>query len=124
MRIKSGGPQKSTGPQGTAKTTTSAAKGARFAGMVKATGDATEQPSQGKDAMMAALQALAADVESGKTTQEEASRRFVGLVLETRFALKRGKGTEKMEESISELVDADPQFVSKLQSQLKRIAKS
>jgi hypothetical protein len=28
-----------------------------------------------------------------------------------------------MEETVSDMVEADPQFVSKLQSQLKRIAK-
>ena len=43
-------------------------------------------------------------------------------VVKQRFGKQKGKGSEKMEEAVSELVEADPQFVSRLQSQLKRIA--
>ncbi len=122
MRIKSGGP---TGAQGTkATTSTSAKQGARFAGMVDRAGSSTDQPSQGKGKMMEALAELAADLEAGKATKEEASRRFVGLVVEERFGTQGGKGADTMQEVVGDMVEADPQFVARLQSQLKRLAKS
>ena len=122
MRIKSGGP---TQTQQTQKTTsTSKAGAARFAGMIDKTGSATEQDSQGKSKMMEALVALAADLEAGTATKEEASRRFVGLVVEERFGQQNGKGAKTMEDVVGEMVENDPQFVSRLQSQLKRLSKA
>ena len=122
MRIKSGGP---TQTQQTAKTTSASKAGAaRFAGMVGKTGSSTDQESQGKSKMMEALAALAADLEAGKATKEEASRRFVGLVIEERFGEQKGKGAKTMEDVVGELVENDPQFVARLQSQLKRLSKA
>jgi len=74
--------------------------------------------------MMAALAELAADIEAGTATKEEASRRFVGLVIEERFGQQKGKGAKTMEDVVGEMVEADPQFVARLQSQLKRLAKT
>lgn len=121
MRIKSGGPT-----QTQKSTATSKAGGAKFAGMIGAAGNATEKgdaESEGNGAMMAALAELAADVEAGKTTKEEASRRFVGLVIEERFGKQNGKGAETMQDVVGEMVESDPQFASRLQSQLKRLKK-
>lgn len=123
MRIKSG-PTQTTQTQGTQKTSTSKAGAARFAGMIDKAGSSTDQPSQGKSKMMAALAELAADIEAGTATKEEASRRFVGLVIEERFGQQKGKGAKTMEDVVGEMVEADPQFVARLQSQLKRLAKT
>jgi len=48
----------------------------------------------------------------------------VGLVVEERFGKQTGKGAKAMEEVVGEMVESDPQFVARLQSQLKRLAKS
>jgi hypothetical protein len=121
MRIKSGGPNQTQKAQ---KATTSSAGAARFAGMVDRTGSATDEPSQQASRMMAALAELAAELESGKATKEEASRRFVSLVVEERFGKQTGKGVKAMEEVVGDMVEGDPQFVARLQSQLKRLAKT
>jgi hypothetical protein len=124
MRIKSGSSTSTQGTQQAQKTSsTSKAQGARFAGMVERTGSSTDQPSQGKGQMMEALAALAAELESGRTSKEEASRRFVGLVIEERFGKQQGKGAQTMQDVVGQLVEDDPQFVARLQSQLKRLAR-
>jgi hypothetical protein len=125
MRIKSGGPTQTQQAQQAQKTSSTSKSGAaRFAGMIDKTGSPTDQQSQGKSKMMEALAELAADIEAGKATKEEASRRFVGLVIEERFGQQKGKGAKTMEDVVGEMVENDPQFVSRLQSQLKRLAKS
>lgn len=99
------------------------AQGAKFSGMVGQTAaNGTEEANRVQSAMMQEIAALAAELQSGKATKEEASRRFVGLVIKQKFGKQKGKGAQKMEEAVSDLVEADPQFVSRLQSQLKRIA--
>jgi uncharacterized protein (DUF2267 family) len=87
-----------------------------------AAANGTEEANRVQSAMMKELAALAAELQSGKATKEEASRRFVGLVIKQKFGKQKGKGAEKMEEAVSDMVESDPQFVSRLQSQLKRIA--
>lgn len=125
MRIKSGGPTQTTQTQQAQKaSSTSKAGAARFAGLVDKAGNNADQQSQGKSRMMEALAALAADIEAGTATKEEASRRFVGLVIEERFGAQKGKGAKNMEDVVGEMVENDPQFVARLQSQLKRLAKS
>jgi hypothetical protein len=124
MRIKSGGPQQTTQAQQTGKAQANKAGAARFAGMVERSDTGTDQESRGKSAMIQALADLAADIEAGKATKEEASRRFVGLVIEERFGKQKGKGKKNLEEAVGEMVESDPQFVARLQSQLKRLAKS
>ena len=126
MRIRGGGgPNRTNASQGAGKATgVGKAQGAKFSGMVGAAGHATEEAGRQQSAMMAELAELAAALEAGKATKEEASRRFVGLVIKQRFGKQRqGKGKEQMEEAVTEMVEEDPQFVSRLQSQLKRIAK-
>jgi len=116
-----GGPK---GPTGTGNAgAVGKAQGTKFSGMVGQTAaNGTEEANRVQSAMMKELAALAAELQSGKATKEEASRRFVGLVIKQKFGKQKGKGAEKMEEAVSDLVEADPQFVSRLQSQLKRIA--
>lgn len=126
MRIRGGGgPNRTNAPQGAGKATgVGKTQGAKFAGMVGSAGTATEEAGRQQSAMMAELADLAAALEAGKATKEEASRRFVGLVIKQRFGKqKQGKGQDQMEEAVTEMVEEDPQFVSRLQQQLKRIAK-
>lgn len=122
MRINRGGGPKgptATGSAGPVNKT----GGAKFGGMVGQTAaNGTEEANRVQSAMMQELAQLAAELQSGKATKEEASRRFVGLVIKQKFGKQKGKGAEKMEEAVSDMVEADPQFVSRLQGQLKRIA--
>ena len=124
MRIgRPGGPKGPTGPNNAGPI--GKAQGTKFGGMVGASAaNGTEEANRAQSAMMAEVAQIAAELSSGKATKEEASRRFVGLVIKQKFGGKGkgGKGAQKMEEAVSEMVEADPQFVSKLQSQLKRIA--
>lgn len=125
MRIRGGG-----GPRGTSSTSAAGSAGAvgktqgsKFSGMVGAAqGNGSEEANRQQSALMAEVAQLAAELQSGRATKEEASRRFVGLVIKQRFGKQKGKGADKMEEVVNELVESDPQFVSRLQSQLKRIA--
>jgi hypothetical protein len=126
MRInRGGGPGRASSAGGAGKAgTVGKAQGSKFAGMVGAAqGNGTEEANRVQSALVAELAELAAALESGKATKEEASRRFVGLVIKRKFGKQKGKGSDKMEEAIGDIVEADEQFVSRLQSQLKRIAK-
>jgi hypothetical protein len=122
MRIRGGGGPKgptATGPTGGVNKTNAA----KFGGMVGQTApNATEEANRVQSAMMTELAQLAAELRAGKATKEEASRRFVGLVIKQKFGKQKGKGAQKMEEAVSDMVETDPQFVSRLQGQLKRIA--
>ncbi len=122
MRIgRGGGPRGPTGANNAGPV--NKAGSAKFGGMVGGTAaNGTEEANRVQSAMMQELAALAAELRAGKATKEEASRRFVGLVIRQKFGKQKGKGAQKMEEAVSDLVEADPQFVSRLQSQLKRIA--
>jgi len=124
MRIRGGGPKGSSGASGAQGASgVSKAQGAKFSGLVgQAQANGTEEANRTQSALMAEVAQIAAELQSGKATKEEASRRFVGLVIKQRFGRQKGKGSAKMEEAVNELVEADPQFVSRLQSQLKRIA--
>ena len=124
MRIRSGGPKGPSGAGGAQGAgPVGKAQGAKFSGLVgQAQGNGTEEANRVQSALMAEVAQLAAELQAGKATKEEASRRFVGLVIRQRFGKQKGKGSAKMEEVVNELVEADPQFVSRLQSQLKRIA--
>ena len=74
---------------------------------------------------MEELALLAQEVEAGKSTKEEASRKFVGMVVKDRFGGKdQGKGAQSMEDSIADMVENDPNFVNRLHAQLKKLSKS
>ena len=122
MRInRGGGPKGPTGANNAGGV--NKAQGAKFGGLVNnAQGNTSEEANRVQSAMMQELASLAAELSSGKATKEEASRRFVKLVIKQRFGQQKGKGAQHMEDAVSDLVEADPQFVSRLQSQLKRIA--
>lgn len=128
MRIKSGGSHRSTkagGAQGAGKA--GKAGGAKFAGMV---GDQPEKDTEQRarelrSQLLEELAQIAAEVDAGKSSNEEASRRFAGLVIKERFGDPgRTKGGESMIDAIGDMVENDPNFVSKLGAQLKKLSKS
>lgn len=127
MRIRSGGPSQTAQTQGSgAAKGVGKAQSTKFSGLVEGTKDATDDKGQGgqRNKMLEALAAIAREVEDGSMTKEEASRRFVGIIIQERFGKQIGKGAQKMEESIANMVENDPNFVARLHSQLKKIAKS
>ena len=82
---------------------------------------------------------IAKKLQSGQLTQKEATREFVGLVIEERFPqLKKKKKRkqkedgkddddpqtqeEMIEEAVTELIDRDPELAKRLQSQFKKLA--
>jgi cytoskeletal protein RodZ len=127
MRIRPGAPPTTRQTAESAKTSstssTSSAQKSSFQGLIEKTGSSTDQESRGKNALMEEMERLAAEVAAGETSTEDVSRKFVGMVIEQRFGKQNGKGAETMTDRIGEMVESDPQFVSKLQSQLKRITK-
>jgi hypothetical protein len=124
MRIK-GGP-KTTRAQGAAKAKKAGKAGkADFSGLVGDEPlDTEEEARKVRSRLMEELSDLADEVASGETTKEEASRKFVGMVIKDRYGNEAGKGAKKMEENIADLVEDDPNFVSRLHSQLKKLSKS
>ena len=68
------------------------------------------------------LKQVSLDLKSGKITGEQASKQFVGLVVEKRNEFNLTPASlQKIEHAIGDLVSQDPAFVSKLQTELKRI---
>jgi hypothetical protein len=130
MRIRGGGPTGTggVGGAGGARGAKDVGKteGTKFSGLVDKAGDATSDGDNQKrrSAMLAELEALARELHDGNATKEEVSRKFVGMVIRDRFGDQKGKGAKKMEESISEMVENDPNFVARLQNQLKRMART
>lgn len=124
MRIK-GGSSGAGGVRGAGKATgANKAQGARFSGLVDEKVDTEEEARKLRSRLLEELQELAKEVEDGKSSKEEASRKFVGLVIKDRYGEQKSKGGKNMEEAIADMVEDDPNFVSRLQSQLKKLAKS
>lgn len=80
---------------------------------------------------------IARRLQNGQLTQKEATREFVGLVIEERFPnLKKRKKKKKkdddedepqsqeemIEEAVTELIDRDPELAKRLQTQFKKLA--
>ena len=126
MKIKSGAPRfQRTGKAGKAQKAegTKSADAAEFSGLIEDEDVLDEREAKKVSQLMEELSGLAKDIEDGKTTKEEASRRFVGLVIKDRYGDDDGMGAAKMEESIADMVEDDPTFVTQLHSQLKKLAK-
>jgi len=123
MRVK-GGPRAQGARQAGKTSKAGKAAAAKFAGLLNNDPEETEEKArQLRNRLLEEMQELAQEVEDGKSTKEEASRKFVGLVIRDRYGDKQGKGQQNMENSIADLVESDPNFVSRLHSQLKKIAK-
>lgn len=104
-----------------------AANKSSFAGMITAAGateDSTEKARQVRNWLLDELTGLAKDVKDGKATKEEATRKFVSLVVREKMKGAKGQGLKAMEESISEMCEADPVFVSRLQNELTKLSRS
>lgn len=78
---------------------------------------------------------IAKRLSSGALTQKEATREFVGLVIEERFPQfkkrkKKKQGDkdddaspeDKLEEAVTELIDRDPVLAKRLETQFKKLA--
>ena len=124
MRIKGGPKTNRARGAGKAKGVGKAGK-ADFSGLVgEEPVDTEEEARKVRSRLMDELAGLAEEVESGETSKEEASRKFVGMVIKDRYGEDQGKGAKNMEDNIADLVEDDPNFVSRLHTQLKKIAKS
>jgi hypothetical protein len=126
MRIKSGRANASAAAsKAQAAKKAGKAKAADFSNLVSGDKEETEeQARQLRARLMEELAELAKEVEAGTSTKEEASRKFVGLVVQDRFGDNQGKGAKSMEDSIADMVEADPTFVNRLHAQLKKLSKS
>ena len=118
-------------------------KGTDFASHVQqagAQGTDEARSDQAKRAKQAILNGKAKEVarrlQAGQLTHKEATREFVGLVVEERFPqLKRRKKKKKkrgdsdeafsedsVEDAVAELLDADPVLAERLKAQFRRLA--
>lgn len=68
------------------------------------------------------LKQVSLDLKSGKITGEEATKQFASLVIQKRNEFNLTPASmQKIQHAIGDLVSQDPVFVSKLQTELKRI---
>lgn len=75
--------------------------------------------------IIADVKQLAHEVRDGLLTKEEASKRFVSIVIEKRHDLSSlGPKAKQVEEAIKDIAGDDPVFVSKLSLQLQQLAKA
>jgi hypothetical protein len=66
---------------------------------------------------------LAAEVKAGAITKEEASKRFVSIVIEKRHDLSSlGQKGKQIEDAVKEIAGDDPHFISRLQAQLQKLS--
>jgi hypothetical protein len=71
------------------------------------------------------VKALAHEVKGGLITKEEASKRFVSIVIEKRHDLSAlGPKAKQVEEAIREIAGDDPSFVTRLSAQLSQLARA
>jgi len=124
MKIKSGAARFQRTSKAAKTQSTQSADAADFSGMIQDEPESKERESKTRSALMEMLGDLARAVEAGKTSKEEASRQFVGLVIEERYGSDQSKGAARMQESIADMVEDDPRFVTQLHSQLKKLAKA
>lgn len=123
------------GPQSTQQTQKS-----DFASKVQAPTQGTEsaRTQQTKHARQSQLTGKAREIarrlQAGDIDQKEATREFVGLVIEERFPQfkkrkrKKGRGDEEqspeeqLEEAVTELIDQDPVLARRLSEQFRKMA--
>ncbi len=114
---------KAQGPSKSPKSKKSFDLGVREVGAVEklSTVDPDENSRQGFEAAVAEL---ASRVDMEQASDSEMSGVFVDLVLEHRFqGITSGEAGETMRANVRELVEKDPNIVSELRHQLKRLAK-
>jgi len=73
------------------------------------------------DGVMDGLLDLASKIREGTLTKEEASRQFVGLVIQKMNLKSHTKEAKKIETLVADAVEQDPNFVQKLETQLKKL---
>lgn len=96
----------------------------------------TQQAKQARESQLTGkAREIAKRLSNGALTQKEATREFVGLVIEERFpAFKRKKkkkkkddeeeqsADEQLEEAVTELIHRDPALAKRLETQFKKLA--
>lgn len=96
----------------------------------------TQQAKQAKESQLTGkAREIAKRLSNGALSQKEATREFVGLVIEERFpAFKRKKkkkkkddeeeqsAEEQLEEAVTELIHRDPALAKRLETQFKKLA--
>ena len=115
-----------------------------FAGKVQQAatqGTDAARTQQAKQTQQSQLTGKARDIAkrlaNGQLSQKEATREFVGLVIEERFPHHKKKKKKKkdegkddepetqeemIEEAVTELIDRDPELAKRLQTQFKKLA--
>lgn len=86
-----------------------------------------------QSALTSKARGIAKRLADGELSQKEATREFVGLVIEERFpAFKKKKKRKKkdeegldeqLEEAVTELIDQDPALAKRLSQQLRQLSK-
>lgn len=96
----------------------------------------TQQAKQARESQLTGkAREIARRLSNGALSQKEATREFVGLVIEERFpAFKRKKkkkkkddeeeqsAEEQLEEAVTELIHRDPALAKRLETQFKKLA--
>lgn len=98
-----------------------------FAGMVSSVSsaeDSTEKARKVRSLLLDELSGLANELKDGKATKEEATRKFVHLVIKEKMMGAGSKNQKAMEESVADMCESDPTFVTKLHNELLKLAKS
>lgn len=141
-RIGGGGgpiiPPQAQGPQGTQSTQqTQKSDFASKVAQAPAQGTDSARAQQAKQTKQGQLTGKAKDIakrlQAGDIDQKEATREFVGLVIEERFPqLKKRKKKKKqdedeatpeemLEEAVTELIDQDPVLAQRLSNQFRKL---
>ncbi len=139
-RIGGGGPFVPPQTQGAQQTQqTQQTQKSDFASKVAAQGTDAARSEQAKKTSQSALTGKARDIAkrlaNGALNQKEATREFVGLVIEERFPQFKKKKKKKkkddeedqspeeqLEEAVTELIDRDPALAQRLQTQFKKLS--
>lgn len=125
MRVPPSAPRPINHTQSAAQTTDVAVSKKQFQPQISAPKPSTSMKAMGAADIIADVKSLALEVKSGAITKEEASKRFVSLVIEKRHDLSSmGQKGKVIEEAVKEVAGDDPHFVASLSTQLQKLANS
>jgi polyhydroxyalkanoate synthesis regulator phasin len=96
-------------------------KAVEFSSVLSSSAAQKSAPAEKVAQLMEGLQAIANDVKQGKMSKEEAGRQFVSSVIRQTHLKSYVKDIKKMESAVADAIEQDPIFVSKLETQLKKI---
>ncbi len=123
MDIKSHGTTAAPTGKTTSLQNADSKKTAEFDGVLSPSATPKATQTEKVSELMGGLQELAKGIKEGKVTKEEASRQFVGMVIQQQTHLKpHVKDVKKMETAVADAIEQDPFFVAKLETQLKKLS--